>query len=98
MTKYTELLRSCGLIEDGNYWYSSQEDLLRRVAWCCRECSNEVRVANKIMVSTNGTLDYINFVAYQENDKIRYAIKCLLNKRKEKLIKLKLSNMNEDFV
>lgn len=97
MTKYTELLRSCGLIEDRGYWYCTQEDLSHVVAWCCRECHDEIRVANKVVVS-NGTLDYINFVGYQENDKIRYAIKCLLDKRKEKLIKLKLSNMNEDFV
>lgn len=96
MFKYTELLRSCGLIEEKGYWYSSQEDLLHNT-WCCSEYADGVRVANKVVVS-NGTLDYINFVGYQENDKIRYAIKCLLDKRKEKLIKLKLSNMNEDFV
>ena len=97
MTKYTELLRSCGLIEDRGYRYCTQEDLLHK-AWCCSEYADAVRVANTVVVS-NGVLDYIDFVVYfQEYDKIRYAIKCLLNKRKEKLIKLKLSNMIEDFV
>lgn len=97
MFKYTELLRSCGLIENKGYWYSSQEDLLNN-AWCCSEYIDAVRIANEVVVS-NGVLDYIDFMVYfKDYDKIRYAIKCLLNKRKEKLIKLKLLNMNEDFV
>ena len=94
---YTELLRSCGLIGDSSYWYCSQEEL-HNYEYCCSEYPDEVRVAKNVEVLGDVKLVYNTFVAYKKHEKIRRAVKCLLNKRKEKLIKLKLSQINADFV